>query len=118
MPPCSPLSSTSPHGRAKRACLTGTVHDGRACAWAGMKERAPLGPNQGTASTRRTTQPHISYTDPTPNLSTKTGQAHGNIRDLVRFDQEAQNSYSSDWDNSHHFHRPARHFSIFNPSCK
>jgi hypothetical protein len=29
-----------------------------------MKERAPLGPNKGTASTRRTTQPHISYTDP------------------------------------------------------
>ena len=57
MPPCSPLSSTSPRGRAIRACLTGTVRDGRACAWAGMKERAPLGPNQGTASTRRTTQP-------------------------------------------------------------
>ena len=75
MPPCSPLSSTSPRGRAKRACLTGTVRDGRACAWAGMKERAPLGPNQGTASTRRTTpRPPISYTDPTPSLSTKTGQ--------------------------------------------
>ena len=28
--------------------------DSTACAWAGMKERAPLGPNQGTASTRRT----------------------------------------------------------------
>ena len=76
MPPCSSLSSTSPRGRAKRACLTATVPDGRACAWAGMKERAPLGPNQGTASTRRTTQPHISYTDPTPSLSTKTGQVH------------------------------------------
>ena len=64
MPPCSPLSSTSPRGRAKRACLTGTVRDGKDFAWAGMKERAPLGPNKGTASTRRTTQPHISYTDP------------------------------------------------------
>ena len=54
---------------------TGTVRDGKACAWAGMKERAPLGPNQGTASTRRTTpRPPISYTDPTPSLSTKTGQ--------------------------------------------
>ena len=78
MPPCSPLSSTSPRGRAKRACLTETARDGRACAWAGMKERAPLGPNQGTASTRRTTpRPPISYTDPTPSLSTKTGQVQG-----------------------------------------
>ena len=35
----------------------------------------PLGPNEGTASTRRTTpRPPISYTDPTPSLSTKTGQ--------------------------------------------
>jgi transposase len=63
----------SPEQQAGLA-LHRTVRGGRACAWAGMKERAPLGPNQGTASTRRTTQPHISYTDPTPNLSTKTGQ--------------------------------------------
>ncbi len=24
-------------------------------------------------------QPHISYTDPTPNLSTKTGQVHSSL---------------------------------------
>ena len=57
MLPRSSRSSTSPRGRAKRACLTESARDGRACAWAGRKERAPLGPNQGTASTRRTKAP-------------------------------------------------------------
>src|SRR5580704_16404351 len=65
MPPCSPLSSTSPAGRANCACLTGTVRGSRACAWAGAKERPPQRPNKGTGSRRRMTlrQP-LSYRDP------------------------------------------------------
>ena len=75
-PVLAPIKHKPSRARKTRV-LDGTVRDGRACAWAGMKERAPLGPNQGTASTRRTTpRPPISYTDPTPSLSTKTGQVH------------------------------------------
>ena len=41
----------------------------------GRDEGTDSAPNQGTASTRRTKpRPPITYTDPTPSLSTKTGQ--------------------------------------------
>src|ERR1700674_2641215 len=65
MPPCSPLSSTSPRGRANCACLTGTARGGRACAWAGTKERPPQRPNKGTGSRRRMTlREPLSHRDP------------------------------------------------------
>src|SRR5271165_4764023 len=65
MPPCSPLSSTSPRGRAICACLTGAACGRGACAWAGTKERPPQRPDKGTGSRRRMTlrQP-LSYRDP------------------------------------------------------